>query len=527
MSSISDSVGARAGAFHGDDAGQARVARWTYLSLGLGTAAFFYLHLFRFPLTPIWHDGDAAIFLEHADRMLRGAVLYRDIFQFNLPGMEWLYYIVFRLLGTRLWIPNAMLLCVGTAVTLLVYALARLVLLGAAALLPALAFLVVCQRSSLDGGHHWYSTLLVLIAANMIARMRKPAWIAVAGAVLGASTVVTSSRGVFAAAGVAVYLLWSCGGVRAAARPIAALLATFCAVVGATLWFLETQVGAKVLYDSLVVFPLRYYGKGDANGPAVFFDEWHSLLPLSAHSLLSVALWFAINLATPVLLIAFALRLVRRKRSDTRAAQALVLFVCVGISMLISVASAPAAPRLNCAAAFAYVLGAVWVDEYGGRRVVLGLVWAICIAAIAEMASNALRPVHAVDGARGEVVVYRSDRYEYLSWLARHAQPGDGYFGFAPANWLLGLRDPAPVQWVEADAYTRPEQLNGVIAALDRERTRFVDPLDPPEDGKAGTSSGDSLAPLRAYLSQHYHVAQRFSDGGYILERNATDGVSR
>ncbi|HZB88861.1 MAG TPA: hypothetical protein VE291_09415, partial [Terracidiphilus sp.] len=73
-----------------------------YAAVGLGAAVFLYLHLFRFPFTPISHLGDAAIFLEHAERMLHGAVLYRDIFQFNLPGMEFLYLFLFRCFGVRL-----------------------------------------------------------------------------------------------------------------------------------------------------------------------------------------------------------------------------------------------------------------------------------------------------------------------------------------------------------------------------------------------------------------------------------------
>ena len=71
----------------------ARNPRWLHAALGLGAATFFYLHMFRFPAIPIWHDGGQAMYLEHAERMLHGEVLYRDLFQFNLPGTEYLYEI--------------------------------------------------------------------------------------------------------------------------------------------------------------------------------------------------------------------------------------------------------------------------------------------------------------------------------------------------------------------------------------------------------------------------------------------------
>ena len=128
--------------------------------------------------------------------MLHGEVLYRDLFQLNLPGAEYLYYWLFLCFGVRLWIAPLMVFAALTASTLLVYSLSRAVLRGWAALVPVAAFLVICQRSSMDGNHHLYSTLLVFAAVSLVARARKTLWLCGAGALLGMATLFTSSRGV-------------------------------------------------------------------------------------------------------------------------------------------------------------------------------------------------------------------------------------------------------------------------------------------------------------------------------------------
>lgn len=496
---------------------------WMYVAVAIAAAVFFYLHLFRFPLVPIWHTGDAAIYLEHADRMLHGEVLYRDIFEFNLPGMEWLYLLAFRCFGVHVWVPNALLMAAGAAVTVLVYGLARLVLRGSAAVLPALAYLLVCQRSSIDGAHHWYSTLLVLAAANMVARVRHPAGMAVAGVLLGMATVVTSTRGVFVAAGVVVFLVWSAGSVRAALRPTAALLAGVCMPAAATLVYLTAQVSTGTLYDALVVFPLRYYGKGAANNFSVYFDEWHGMFPVHAGSVLLAGLWLAINVATPVLLAIWTVRLARGANAgDAERRRSLMLLTCIGVFALAAVASAPSSPRLNCAAAFAYVLGAVLLEQMGGRLAMGWLLTMLLIAYAAEANATVLRPVYRTQGPRGEVGFLDRENYEVMDWLNHHARLGDRYFGWPMVNWIVGLQNPAAIEWAEPNAYTRPEQVRALIAALEQKQTRFIDPLD---DAAEPRNPDDSLEPLRAYLETHYHVGHTFADGGTVLERNEAPAV--
>ncbi len=347
----------------------------------------------------------------------------------------------------------------ATWVTLLVYALARVVVRGATALLPAVAYVVICQRDSFDACHHWFSTLLVLVAINLIARKQSMAWLSVAGALLALATLFTSSRGVFVTAGVSVFLLWRYGNFRKAVGPIAALLMPFFAVVGSALIYLARMAGSRVLFDSVFVFTLRYYGAGAANGFDVFLNEWQYVLPLRLLSILLIAMWLAVNVAVPACFIAFIIIRFRRGAPDLRAShrgQVLMLYAFAGGFALLAVAGSPFALRLNCAAAFAYVLGTAMLHDLGGRRLLVAAMALVATLGAGEAATAALRTVFVLEGPRGPIAFWHRDDYEYFTWFARNAKPGDELFGDRDVNYLLGLRNPSKLEWVEPDAYTRP-----------------------------------------------------------------------
>jgi 4-amino-4-deoxy-L-arabinose transferase-like glycosyltransferase len=494
-------------------------AKWPYLEVGIVAAIFFYLHLYRFPFLPIWHWGDQSVFLDHAERMLDGAVLYRDLFQLNLPGTEYLYYWLFLCFGVRLWIAPLIVFVALTASTLLVYSLARAVLRGWAALLPVAAFLVICQRISMDGTHHLYSTLLVFAAVSLVVRARNTLWLCGAGALLGLATLFTSGRGVSVAAGVCVFFIWKFRDWRKASQSIAALLLPLIAAVSAALTYLATTVAPRALFESLVVFPMHYFSAGRFNTPAMFFAELNSALPLRPHSVLFVGLWLATKATVPLLFIAFIARRLLFKpieRRGSRSNQALVLYFFAGSFELLAQAGSLSQARLNCAAAFAYILGAAMLHDSGKRRLIGAALAITGLIGLAEVTAAVIHPVEKFDSPRGSVVFLRGERYEMVAWLFRNAHPGDRLFGDPDLNFVLGLANPAEVQWVEYDAFTRPEQVSKLLIALDRYPTRFFiwdDVMD-------RSGPGDNLQPLRVYLKEHYHLALHFSGGAEVLVEN-------
>jgi hypothetical protein len=505
--------------WRGDAETMAPAARWQFAALGGGVALFLYLQLFHFPFVPVWHGEDQSIYLMHAERMLQGELLYRDLFQFNLPGNEILYYAFFRCFGPALWVAPLALLLTGTAVSLLLFALSRKVLSGAAALLPPLAFLVMGQCTHLDATHHWYSTLLVLLAVRLIAERCSAARLGAAGALLGLASLFTSTRGVFAVAGIGVFLLWKLGRGAEAAKALAALALPFAAVLGGAIWYLAHRVGARLLLDSVLVFPLRYYSADSSNNLSVFWDEWRSFLPLRWRSLLLIALWPTVNLGVPLTLLAFFTGPFRRGAAELRGrpeGQRLVLFAMVSTALALSVANSPSASRLNCAAAFAFLVATVMLCRLGSRRWIAGALAAMLLVGGMELAVSQLRWSTRLESPRGPVVLLFRPIAERYALLMQRAQPGDSLFGDTDLNFITGLKNPAPLPFVTANGYTRPEQVQSVLNGLERRHSRFVVWPDELENNRG---ADDNLLPLRLYLQAHYRLAQRFDDGVVVLER--------
>src|SRR5215831_8902221 len=87
--------------------------------------AFVYLQVFMLPFTPVAAWGDQSLFLLESRHMLEGLAIYRDFFEFNAPGIDVLYWALFRLFGVRAWIPDFMLVLVGVGLAWLILMISR------------------------------------------------------------------------------------------------------------------------------------------------------------------------------------------------------------------------------------------------------------------------------------------------------------------------------------------------------------------------------------------------------------------
>src|SRR5271154_7328896 len=115
----------------------APLPRFLWLITSLFTAAFLYFSLFVNGHAPLWLSGDQTIFLLNAERMLHGQVMYRDFFQFTLPGTEFVYLAFFRIFGMRAWIPNVSLILLGIGLTTCMVLISRKILHQKNVLLPS------------------------------------------------------------------------------------------------------------------------------------------------------------------------------------------------------------------------------------------------------------------------------------------------------------------------------------------------------------------------------------------------------
>ncbi|HEX8925416.1 MAG TPA: hypothetical protein VF786_06460, partial [Terriglobales bacterium] len=439
-------------------------------------ALFLYLGLFRWPLVPFWSWGDQSIFLLHAERMLHGEVLYRDLFQFNMPGTECLFYILFRIFGVRLVIAPLTILVAGVVTTGLIFSLSRKVVPGIAAMLPPLLYLVLPLGNRLDATHHTFSMPLTLLAVKLVADRLSVTRLASASVLLGIAGVFTSTRGVFVVAAFTIYLITEFADAHEFAKRLTALLLPFTTITAGVLGYLVHRVGAKILYQSLLVFPLRYYGMDRTNNG--FFAPWNEIkdaFPLSIHSLPLIPILSCA--AVPFLILAFVAGPLRKhwaELQETQFGKTLTLYAFVGSAAVLSVANSMNSLRLTCAFPFGAIL-ALWMvwkrmsDLQVRQWVLLTLLFgAFCLTL------NHVRKVNRVDTPRGPVVMYRVSAEPY-AWVVRRAHPGDYWFGDPDVNYIAGLPNPTPLPGVSNNGYTRPEQVKKVLEGLERYHARFVE----------------------------------------------------
>jgi hypothetical protein len=160
-----------------------------------GVAAYLYVSLFFLPSTPFLLGGDQVFFWLPGMRMLDHARIYQDFFQFTPPGTDFVYFVLFRLLGTHLWDTNVFVLLLGVTLCWMCFSIAREMMSRAAALMAMALFLVLIYCKLLNGTHHWLSVLCVMAAVKLwIRRSMAVATLAV-GALLGLASFFTQTRG--------------------------------------------------------------------------------------------------------------------------------------------------------------------------------------------------------------------------------------------------------------------------------------------------------------------------------------------
>jgi phage shock protein PspC (stress-responsive transcriptional regulator) len=481
------------------------------------SAVFLYLHLFIPPSTPIWTGGDSMIWLHDAARMLDGETLYRDFVQITLPATDLLYFTLFKVFGPRMWIPNAMLLLVGVALVWLSFRIARSINLGRFAVLPPLLFLTLVYKDRLDATHHWYSTLAVMAALATVIDRRSPQRLIIAGVLCGLATTFTQSAGAAALLGFAIFLSWEhrrcLTSQRSLIRQLLILIASFVAAVAVICSYFVWQAGlAKFIYCTLT-FNYRYYGsfsvastwRGYMIGLPAFL-HWRQLPGLTGFLLVHA-----------LLPLAYVLVLIRYFRQSTEPSEQhwdrVMLITLVGLALLLSVSAAPTWARLYYVSLPALILFP-WllnVEQRTGKILSCGLHVAAILIVILPVAKQVHRPTF-LDLPTGRTAFFNQDAYERYGWVASHTRPSEFFFGgfYPDFYFLLGLRNPGPTAYVTSTDYTRPEEVQETLAGLERHHVNIViwaEDLDLPDKPQ-----GDHLAPLRAYVRDHYRVTERFPE---------------
>jgi len=485
----------------------------------VGGFACLFLQAFLLPYTPIYQGDTIPIFLLEARRMLEGEVMYRDFFEFTLPGIQAVCLLLFQLFGVRAWISAAMLVVLGVSLAWLGAALSRQVLKGKLVLLPSLLFLPFAFSSELDPTHHWYSTLTVMAALALLIETRSLPRIVAAGALCGLATVFTQNRGAAAILGIAIFLLWESRakgqGWRWLLKAQTGLCAGFVVVMAPLVVHLIWKVGLQRFLFCVVTFPIKYYPYYYWNTPQVYMAElpdYPFWLELPA-----VGVWISMHLLLPLIYLLFFVRYLREaKTHPAEPWDRLMLLSTVGMCLFLGIAFSPNWMRL-CSVSLPALIVFTWFLRPSGRlsRAFLRFFWvAALLVLVAQPAIVQTGWKGYLDSPVGRVAFLDPARYEKFRWLSAQTRSGDFFFAAddAAAYFLLGLRNPAQVSFLTATPYTRPEQVQNVVEMLEKHRVRFVlwsAWLDVPQGITRGT---DPLGPARAYLRTHYHPIRNFTD---------------
>jgi hypothetical protein len=486
---------------------------------------FLYLQVFILPQIPHVAAGDQSIYVYHAARMFDGQLIYRDYDHFTTPGTDVLYAALFKLFGVRAWIPQAMLVLIGVVTAWLSIEISKKVIQGLAAFLPAFLFLTLPFSGYLDATHHWYSTLAGTAALAVVMEKRTEKQLLWAGLLWGMGVCFTQSVA-SGALGLALFLVWEKYQREekwsALLKKEAFLFAGFISPIVAFNAYFVWKVGLKTFLYFTVVFVAKYY-------PADYFNNFKAYM-MGRPSIHSWANWpdlvaFGfIHVLIPLIYILFFARWWRKRGRQDESWDRLMLVNITGLSLLAGVSLAPAYTRLYVVSLPALVL-LVWFlkPAFKVETILLRAAWATVLAlAIARPIVAQTRWKAVLSLPTGRTAFFEPVLYEKCKWVSERTQPSDYFFGDQLVAFALRLRYVGRVPFLRPTDYTRPEEVQDAVQALEKHQVRFVSwysGLDHEAEAVLHPA-GDHLGPVRSYLREHYHVAEVFSNGDQIWERN-------
>jgi len=502
--------------------GKFNIARLAFLAW-----AFTYLYLTEFflPHTPILRVGDHSVYLLNAMRMLEGQVIYRDFFQFTLPGTELTYVTLFKVFGRWVGVPNAALISLGLGLTWVTTSISARVMKGWNVFLPGLLFLPALVYES-DATHHWFSTLAVMLAVAAVIEKRSRARLVVAGALCGLALFFTQVRGVAGLLGFAVFLLWERQGKRESWNSLlgkeAWLFTSFAATAVGCSWYFLWKAGLRRFFYCTVVFGLKYHS-------SAWYNTWRFYMvelprPHWGPDLAWLGSFLLIYGSIPLVFVVFFVREGREAAANPQEPwDRLMLLSIMGFTLFLGVAPAPSHLRF-CSVFPAALIMLVWLITRPGMIERLGLCLLWIAAALWMLAKPVRMQTHwraYLDLPSGRTAFLDPPFRDRYQWFAAHTRPSEFFFDAEWPNlyFPLYLRDPARVPFLTPTNYTRPEQVQEVIESLEAHPVRYVlwtTSLDIPDDSNP---AADHLASLRAYLRTYYHPVKTFGTEDEVWEK--------
>lgn len=499
----------------------------------LGALASLYFSHFRLPFTPIWLGYDQMGYLWDATRMWAGERIYRDFFELTTPGIEVVDLVFFRLFGLRNWIPNVHVILLGFSMTWLVVIISRKVIHGGRflAFLPGFLFLTLAFLPTMSETQRWFNSVAVMAALAVVMEERTPRRLLLAGILSGVASFFTQTQGVFAVVALAIFLFWERRkrnqGRRELLEKLACLLVPFVVTVLATDAYFVWQAGLDRFLDCIIRYPILYHPSDRVSFWQVYLAEIPQFPPWT--HLPRLAGFFFIHAVLPLVYILFLVRYGQGIRNGEEEVRLMLLNV-MGLLLFASIAPAPSFLRLCSVSPPALITLVSWIQG-GGRwqRILAGLLWtAVFCFGTANPLRVQMSPSRILQLPRGPMAFSEQDSaaYDLLDWLSTQTRPGDYFFATEPGIiFPLALRPLGETPGYDNTDFTRPEQVQSAVVALERHHPRLLQWPPDSTDPRFYRREKDHLGPLKEYVQRNYHLVKRFDSptgnaGEEIWERN-------
>lgn len=489
---------------------------WYEPGILFGSAIYLYLNLFMLNGTPFLLGGDQVFYWMYAQRLLHGERIYQDFFQITPPGTDLLYLGAFQLFGPRIWVPNLVVLVVGSGLCWLCFRVARRIMKPAGAALAAALFTIFFYGKMLNGTHHAFSMLAVMGALAVLTEGTTAMRLALAGTLLGVASFFTQTTGLFAALGIAAYLFWD--RFRADApwsswlKPQAWLLFPVGLAWVALSGYFIARLGLQQLLYFQVTYVRRYMVSG-WDGLSLGFSEALTWIgqPSGRENLLVYA-------ALPCL-YTISLWKCRSGPQGTPPAEArrVALLAMAGAALFIAVAQHPSWLRAYFAAIPGVILF-VWILVEGTgrlRRYAMPLLSIGLLGIASHQTWSRHRQQLVPEDLPAGRIAATPQQDEKLAWLSRHTLPGQFFFqaGWPGVYLPLALRNPVFLDELDTSYQIRPEFVELSVQQLEAKRVQYV--LWSPHL----ESPTYPFAPVRQLLANRYRRVWVFSDQDEIWQR--------
>ncbi len=515
----------------------ARAVRWPDLvwPLLLFGGALGYL----LSLPPNLGAADESVYLYQARRVLEGAVPYRDVFDLTTPG--WLYVMaaLFGVFGVSIETARAAAAVLHGGTMVMLYATCRALGVRPGLAWPAgFAYLLVCQPAWPIASQHWLATALGVLLLLLCARLpaapaaRAAFW---PGVVAGALVAVHQQRGLAIGAGLVVWLILDhllcrrdAGAARAPLwRTLVWCAAGSAAVLAPLFVYLIAAAGFAPVWEALVLHPLFSYRPAMR---ATWGQRGGILAESGTYTFPDLLTWL------PLVLVPAAVRtgVLLARGGPLAELRRLVLLLVFAVFAIASIAYYPDYIHIAFIAPLFFVAAAELAERAAAAlpaRVPLPRAAGV-VAGAALLVAGGLRladvrarlwqafPISR-DTAFGRVAFARpleAALYDTLRPLLDQT-PSRALFCYPVISHLYLMLDadnPTRFQFL-LRGYTTPEQMDEVLAVLERRRPPYIVAL-------TGFLAPDD--PILAFLRRAYAPLDDAGPAGQaIFRRLAPDGA--